>query len=112
MGDISPPSRKNWRVRSSTVEVQTTATQLLRSNPDRIAVIFTNLGANDVSVDNTNGVTTAVGIPLDGNGGILNFKEIDEKTMPSLEWWGIAGAAQNIRIKEIIRLHKSNGEIV
>ena len=94
------------RIRTTRPTVTTAAARLLTRNPARVAIIFSNLGANNVSLDTLDTVTTALGVQLDSSGGLVNIKKSDEGSLPTDEWYGIAGANQQIVIKEVIRTSK------
>lgn len=93
---------KHHIIKTTKPTVGTTATSLVNNNPSRVAILFSNRGTNAVTIDNDNGVTTVLGFILDSNGGALNFLKSEDGDMPSLEFFGIAGVAQQIVIKEVL----------
>ena len=93
----------------SSPTITTSSQRILKRNPSRVAVIFSNLGANTVSIDNIDTVSVSLGLQLDGNGGLLNFKKKDDGVLPQDEWFGIAGASQQIKVIEIIATEPMKG---
>lgn len=102
--DISHTRPKTPRAREPrNVAVDATADQLVRNNPDRVAIIFQNVGTVDAHIDITNQVTTTNGLTLLA-GAIKNFLVSEDAAMVILEWFGIVGAGSTtIRVWEMTK---------
>jgi len=76
-----------------TVSVGTSATRVVGHNPDCVAIVFINLGANTVYLKPANNPSSTSGIKMVASGGFLSMNVRDDLTLPSLEWYGIADTA-------------------
>lgn len=87
-----------------TVSVDTAATRIVGSNPDRVMLLFVNLGSTPVNIAPANDPSTSKGITLSQNGGSIVTIVRDDGTLPSREWYGIAtSAASNVYVVELAR---------
>ena len=103
IGDISsfPPSKVFTRRKR--VTLSTTAIQILKPNPSRVAIFVTNGESINVRIDETLAPTATEGIPVDAAGGVANFTTIEDGDLPLKEWFAIADSGTPvIRIKELI----------
>ena len=76
-----------------TVSVQTSATQIVASDPDTVAITFVNLGANTVYLRPSNEPSITAGIQIVASGGALSLTVRNDLTLTTREWWGIATTA-------------------
>jgi len=79
-------------------------TKLVDNNPDRLALSFINLGANEayVSFDNTPSATD--GIRLASNGGFLSMDVINDHMLQTREWYAIAPTdVTNLYVIQVFR---------
>lgn len=102
-GDISPPSSQlPTEEIDNEVVLSTTPQRIFKNNPDRIAVIFSNLTSIEVSVYTKAIVSSTLGYALDSAGGLLNFKSRDEGRYATKEWWAVAASGTpTITVTEI-----------
>lgn len=84
--------------------VQLTAGVILQGNPDRVGLVFINLGANDVYIALNSAVSATNGIKVGASGGSATLNVRDDFTLVSRTWYGIAsGGTSAIYILEEIR---------
>ena len=103
-GDISPLSRINSTNEESEVTVTTTAIQILKQNPRRLAFTIVNQGAAQIRISRKKGLTSSQGIPIPA-GGTRNFLSIEEASFVKSEVTAIAEAGSNIvEIIEEVRI--------
>lgn len=94
------PTREN----ETNPNIQTTATIVVKNNPDRVGLIIVNLGANDVYIALNNGVSSTNGIKLPASGGNVTMTVRDDFTLPAREWDGIGnGGASLVYVLEEIQ---------
>lgn len=76
-------------------EVGVAATQIMRSNPQRVGLVVVNLSGNVMYIAPNNQVTAASGIYLAPNGGSASMVWDRDFEMCSMPWYAIAGAANS-----------------
>ena len=81
--------------------VAATPTELWRNNPDRLEVMFFNLGANVIYLNVGPTVADDNGIYLGANGGSVVVNAIEDGELVGFPWWGIAAGNTNIFTAEI-----------
>lgn len=80
-----------------------TLTKLLSNNPNRLASVLVNLGANDIYIGFDVETSAAKGILLANSGGGINFKWDSEFNLLEAAMYGIAvGGASAIYVLEIV----------
>ena len=78
------------------IPVGTTDEQILKADPDRLAILFINLESNPVWIKpGGRPATTTSGIRVPPTGGQIYTLYKEDLTLPSLEWHGIAETAEN-----------------
>jgi len=76
---------------------------ILRNNPDRLAFVIVNLGANPAYLGLTNAVGVANGIYVPANGGSVTMYWQEDFQMVGWAWWAVAPAgASNCYVLEVI----------
>lgn len=89
----------------SSVTAQTSAGILLQGNPDRVGLLFINLGSNDVYLALNSGVSTTNGLKIPSAGGNFVCNVRDDFTLPSRTFYAIAnGGTSAVYILEILRI--------
>lgn len=73
--------------------VGTAVEELLGGDPERVLVFFLNLSANTIHVGLRNIVSSTNGIILAASGGSVSFNAIEDGTLPTRQFFVIAGAA-------------------
>lgn len=73
-------------------EVMIAITQVMRPNPNRVGLLFINISANNIFIAPDNDVAAAHGILLVANGGTFSIDWQKDFILPSLGWYGTAGA--------------------
>lgn len=104
-GDITPSTSSKLRTRSvpSIVTVDTSDTQIVNSNPNRVEVIIANNGSNEIHIDIDNSVSTSSGLRL-AAGGIMSITKAFDGELVTRHLIGIAtGASSSVRVFEIIQ---------
>lgn len=87
--------------------LSTTAIQIVKSNPSRVALYVTNNEAINARVDETVQPTATEGFPVDSAGGVMIVNTIQDGDLPTKEWFAIADSGTPIiRIKELIKRPK------
>ena len=105
--DISSFNSRKVYSRSKTEILSTTALEILKPNPDRVAVYFSNKTTIVVLVEETKDPTATLGFALDAAGGILGFNTIYDGDLPLKRWAAIAeSGTPTITVKELIRRPK------
>lgn len=83
--------------------VGTTALELLRSNPNRLAWLFVNLSANAMYLLDKPDVSSSNGIRIPPNGGGATFLPEKDLDWLSYQWFVVAdGASSNLLVIEHI----------
>lgn len=86
------------------------ATKLMSNNFERMAAVFIDTGAVNVSVGPQNTVTPTMGIVLGSNGGSLNLIASEDLALVGYDWWGITSASSStVTVVEIIRYRPGVG---
>lgn len=83
------------REQQSTVTVGTSAVALVGNDAERVAVIFTNLSANDVYVTPDTAPTSTRGVRI-APGGTLSFSVTEDGTLTIPNWFAVASAAASV----------------
>ncbi len=87
----------------ATSSVGTTAGQVLRQDPSRIAFLFVNLGAFDVLITPLGAAASTNGVRLGANGGSASAQWDEDGEVVAWEWNGIAiGGASAVLILEFL----------
>lgn len=81
--------------------VGATATQLWRNNPDRLELMFVNLGANTIYLFVDGTVSSTRGIFLAAGGGSVVVTAEDDGELVGFPWFGIASGATAIFSAEV-----------
>lgn len=99
---------KNSYPKSTHVTVGTTRSKILQSNPERIAFIISNTGANALFISPAGNVTINDGIEILANGANQRFSLWEVGGFVSCEMWGIyETAGATIEIIEILEIPKN-----
>lgn len=72
------------------VTVGTTATEIIKPDPYRVAVAFANPSANQINIGINNGVTTGSGIQLAAGSEPVHFNDDKMPGVSARRFWGIA----------------------
>lgn len=101
--DISKGS--NTYVEENPKQLSTTVAEILKENPKRVAVIFSNLdSAINAVIGIRNNITTTLGLPLLAGGNVKNFLQKEDGYMPSMQWFGRSDSGTpTIDIIEVIK---------
>ena len=84
--------------------VGTTMVELVKNDPERIALTIINLGAANVLIAPDNKVSTTRGILLTASGGAVSMDVRSDATLPSRAWYAISASAGNdVYVLEIRR---------
>lgn len=83
------------------IVVGAAATALWRNNPDRLSLLFVNLGANVIYLNVGPDVAAANGIYLGANGGSVSLTAEEDGELVGYPWWGIAAGNTNIFSAEL-----------
>lgn len=75
-----------------TTTVGTTPTELWRNNPDRITLLFINLGATSVYLNVDANVSSTNGIFLAAGGGSVILLAEEDGELVGFPWYGISSA--------------------
>lgn len=73
--------------------VDTTAVRLLRGDPDRLGFFVVNLSANNLFIGPFPNVSSARGILVSPNGGVVGFLWDEDFTLVGMEWSAVGSAA-------------------
>jgi len=82
--------KTNTKINPITDTVETSATQILKNNPDRLAAIIINLGINPIYVSPYADVSRFKGIRIGPNGGSLILNAKEDLELVGYEWWAVA----------------------
>lgn len=86
------------------VSVGLTTVSVLGFDPERVSVIFVNLGASEVFLSPGQGASTTRGIRLAANGGLVAFNVDEDGTIPCSDWTAIStGAGNNLYVCLVAR---------
>ena len=72
-----------------TVNVGTTATQVVPANPQRVALFIANKSVNPGHVDTERSVSTSRGMPVTQNGGNIEFRYDEDGSLVQAAFFGI-----------------------
>lgn len=81
--------------------VAATPTPLWRNNPDRLELVFTNLGANIVYLNVHESVAADNGFYLAANGGSITLTAEEDGELVGFPWYGIAAGNTDIHSAEV-----------
>lgn len=77
---------------------------IAQSDPERVWLSIVNLGSYDVYVSPAEGVSATFGYLLKANGGSVSLNLVDDFTMPTEQWYGVAiGGASTIFVASMRR---------
>lgn len=94
----------NFDVVTKKVSVGITATKIVNTDYERVALIIVLLSTNDTYISFDNGVSTSEGIELSTSGASISENAVDDLVMPGQEHWGIAASGtSNLYVIEIKR---------
>lgn len=86
------------------VIVSAAVTRLVKSDPDRLGLLFVNLGTDSVYLTPDNRPSTTRGLFLVNNGGQVSLFVKDDLTLPSREWYATtASGISTVYVVEIRR---------
>lgn len=88
----------NVIAQDSVVVVPTAAAQILAGNPDRVGLLFMNIGSVAVNVGLTAAVGGNNGILLVSGGGSVTMNVRDDFTLQSFAWFGSSGGGGNVNV--------------
>lgn len=87
--------------------LQTTATLILRPDPDRLQIVIVNLAPNHCFVLPGNNPSSTNGIRLNSNGGSVVLNVEDDGPLTTYEWYGLhdtlAGAIYVLTLRGLPR---------
>lgn len=102
---------KQWGVKTDirfnplVAQVETTKTQLLKPNPNRLAWTLINLGANQIHVAFEQDVSNSKGVYVSATGGVFGLLFSEDFTLVTFPVWAIAtSAAAAIYLVEVVAL--------
>lgn len=75
------------------VSVGTSPTKIVDNDPDAVALVIINLGANTVYLRPANNPSSTAGIQINASGGNMSVNVRDDLTLPSRQWYGVADTA-------------------
>ncbi len=81
-----------------TQAITTTAKQVLKANPDRVALTLVNLGAQIAYLHIDNKVSSSLGLYLDKSGGAISMTLEVEGELVCSEWWVEGAGATNVYV--------------
>jgi hypothetical protein len=78
----------------------------INGNGDRVGLVIVNLGANDLFISIDSGVSSTNGIKLAALGGNVTLNLIDDLTLPTRAWYGIAPTGNtSVFVLEMFRVN-------
>lgn len=98
MGALSDAIQARFGVKTRPVDnpqnsvLSTTAIDILRQNPDRLAFTVTNLSGIVVFIHSSPAVSSALGYRLGVNGGFISFLADEDFDVVGYEWFAIAAS--------------------
>jgi len=87
--------KSTHRINVEADEINSTVTQILKANPNRLSVLVINLGAQAVFLTPDNSPSSTRGIYLAPNGGSMILMFDKDFQLPASEWWGICSVDNN-----------------
>ena len=75
------------------ITVGTTVVQIANRDPERVSLIFVNLGVSSIFIGPFTTPSTTRGIRLGPSGGTVAFDVFEDAHLPSLQWFGIGDLA-------------------
>ena len=88
-----------------TTSIGTTATQIMRQNPNRFAFTVINLSTNTLYINTRSTVSSTDGIRVSASGGSAFFEWRLDGELPSREWFAIAtGASSAIWVLTLVSI--------
>lgn len=95
--------KTSYEINPLTDSALVTATKVLAINPNRLALVFMNMGANTVYLSPSNTVAVGNGIMIQPGGGGVSFVWNEDFNNVGLDWYAIAdGLASAIHVQEIV----------
>lgn len=76
----------------STVATGANAVSICGNDPDAVGLTIVNVGAQNVFIGLTQGVSATNGIFLGANGGLVTMSVKDDYTLPTREWFAVSPA--------------------
>lgn len=108
MGFLQEIMDKRWGIRlrpefnPKIFAITTTQQKVLNDQPDRLTILFLNLGANVAYAHTTGEVSSALGIYLDKNGGGIEMTWELYGYLVGQEWWIVGAGATNVYVIAIV----------
>ena len=95
--------KTSYNEQPEVAQIETTVTKILSYNPNRLAVVIVNTGANNVYLAPSRIVAVGQGILLTANGGSATLNILEDFDLANMEWFGIAdGAASTCYVNEVV----------
>lgn len=95
--------KTSYDINPITGSVLVTVTKVLNIDPNRLAFIVMNMGANDVYLSPSNTVAVGNGILLQPGGGGVALVWDEDFNMVGLDWYAIAdGGTSNVYVMPIV----------
>lgn len=95
----------------STATIGASVGLLVKGNPNRVGLTFTNNGAATVYILPFNDVSTTKGIAIGASGGSIGLNWDTDFELISRPWYAVSGAAGNVvTILENIEVPKAKAE--
>lgn len=77
---------------------------VIEGNGDRVGLVIINVGGNDLFIALDSGVSATNGIRLGANGGSVSMDVVNDFTMASRKWYGVAPTGNtNVFVLELAR---------
>lgn len=112
VGGAALASLKEWGIRTEQKETDITvvnnvATQILDGDPERMGAVIINQDADPARLSKKSSVTTSLGAPVDGAGGVVALTPRSDGEGVGQEWFYIlSGAAPGV--VTVITLRRRN----
>jgi len=74
------------------VTASTTAAQIVKNNPNRVAMIVVNLSDVPIYLNNSSTVSSTNGFRISSNGGSFFIEWRLDGAQPSREWWVVSSS--------------------
>lgn len=95
--------KTSYQEQPEVTQIETTVTKVLSYNPNRLAVVIVNTGANNVYLAPSRIAAVGSGILLTANGGSASMSLFEDFELVNMEWFGIAdGVASTCYIVEVV----------
>lgn len=101
--ETSPSQVGKGRTESNVVTVGTSATRLVRPNPQRRELIIQNRGTSDVFIENTENPSTTTSMIVQSDGGEIVLLKEEDGDLVIDKWFAISSVAgQSVIVKEVL----------